>query len=246
MSVPYRRSFDTVATLISDAAIELGLEEAPITDPYAETSVHIIQLLAILKSLGQDLQRTYDWSQLHTEGSFTTDATNIFSLPDDFDRFIEDTTWNRTDTTQTSSIGAREWQEFKARSTVGTANLQLRLQGSSVKILPVTDTGSTVYYEYVTAYWVQSAAAIVALTGPDKDAPTVSTDRVWFDRRAIITGLKMRWLQDRGYPAEAAERQHSDALSSAKSSGPGKPVSLTSGRSAAPQMGTPPETDWGT
>lgn len=244
MPNPYRRSFDAVSTLISDAAIELGLASEPIADPYGSDSVPILQLLALLKSLGQDLQRSFDWSQLQTEGTFVTDGVNVFSLPDDFDRFCDETAWNRANVTQAAAIGAQDWQHLKARTATGLLSLQYRLQGSKIKVQPTSDTGNTVYYEYMTAYWVQSAASVVALTGPDKDAPTVATDLVWFDRRLIVTGLKSRWLQDRGYPAQAAETQYQAALSAAKTATPASPIDLTSGR-AKLVMGSTPDTGWG-
>src|SRR3954468_3046330 len=45
--------WDTVAEIVSDTAIELGLISAPIADPFASTDPNILQLLGLLKSGGR-------------------------------------------------------------------------------------------------------------------------------------------------------------------------------------------------
>lgn len=69
--------FATAGTIITDAALELGLvaSQFPGGDPYASTDQNIIQLCAFLKSVGRKLVDARNWTHLRKEYTFTTQGT---------------------------------------------------------------------------------------------------------------------------------------------------------------------------
>ena len=241
----YKRSFATVASIVSDAAVEMGLAQAAVANPFTETNVLYLQLLTNLTSLGQDLVQEFDWSQLIKEGRFTTDGEfGENDLPEDFSRFVEDTANDRLTAWPASPVTPQEWQAIKARTVAGPIQLQVRLQGILFKSLPVTALAD-VYYEYITSYWVQTDDS----TGvTDADTPGSFDDRVWFDKRLMVCGLKARYLRDRGMPQMvAAQQDYEDALARAKDSdGLARPIRLA-GSSGRPRWNAPPsDGTWGT
>ena len=218
----YRRTFATVTEIVNEAALEMGVADDAVADPFDESGAIYKQLLQNLKSLGQDMVREFAWSQLLKEGRFTTDGEfGENDLPTDFDRFVDGTLNDRNSGWPAAPIGPQGWQAIKARTALGPINLQVRLQGAIFKSLPVTALAD-VYYEYVSAYWIQTSDA---LTEPDTDAPGDGSHRVWFDRRLMVAGLKCRWLEDRERAAAAAAlRVFEDALSRAKCANGPSPV----------------------
>src|SRR6266481_4730387 len=109
--------YATVASLISDAAVELGLVSADIVDPYASTDPNILQLVRLLKSGGSSLARYREWSHLQKEFTFqTVNGQNAYPLlPTDFLSLVPNSGWNRTTQIPLGGpIGAQYWQFRKA------------------------------------------------------------------------------------------------------------------------------------
>jgi hypothetical protein len=65
-------AYDTVANIVSDAAVELGL--GSVSDVYGSTDSSIIQLRTLLKSAGRDLVLERDWTHLQAEALIMTRA----------------------------------------------------------------------------------------------------------------------------------------------------------------------------
>jgi len=63
-------AYDTVANIVSDAAVELGL--GTVSDVYASTDPNVVQLRTLLKSLGRDLVDGFQWPHLLSEATITT------------------------------------------------------------------------------------------------------------------------------------------------------------------------------
>lgn len=76
-------AYDTVANIVSDAAVECGLD-APV-DVYGSEDAAVVQLRTHLKSLGRRLVKHWMWSHLLQEHDFTTDGSASYALPADFE-----------------------------------------------------------------------------------------------------------------------------------------------------------------
>lgn len=237
-------AFDTVANVVSDAAIQLGLVSEAITDPYASTDDNIRRLLQSLKQLGQDLLRDHDWSHLTKEHTFSTvNGTANYDLPTHFARFVPGTAWNRTQGLELGGpMSPQQWQMAKAQTA--TSSFQsFRIWQDDLWIYPTPSSAETVAYEYVSKLWVMATAS----SAPDKEHPTVSTDVLWFDRQLLVWGLRLYHRRDEGFPSEVEQNGFDAALAAAQGGDGASPtLSLTGPRLRSLRSVSVPDSGWGT
>jgi hypothetical protein len=118
---------------------------------------------------------------------------NEYTLPDDWDREVPQTEWNRT--TRWPLLGprsAQEWQTFKSGIVSAGPRQRFRILGNSLTINPSPPPGQMVSYEYISNAWV------IGADGTYKTAFTADTDKNVFGDSLIITGLKTQWKQAKG------------------------------------------------
>ena len=79
----------------------------------------------------------------------------------------------------------------KARLVGVTFTVMVRQVQEQLELYPDTEVpvGRTIAYEYISRNWVQTATA----AAPDKDAPTLGSDIIWFDPTLVMYGLKLTW-----------------------------------------------------
>lgn len=239
--------FDTAASILNDAAVELGLLQGDSDNPFNETDVAIMQLCRFLKSLGQDLVKEHPWTHLQKEHTFNTVAsTAAYALPADFDRMVAETHWNRTgQQALLGPVGPRVWQAQKAQSVDSALRYTFRTVNNEVQLYPTPSAVDAIHFEYISTYWVRPTAQ----AAPTTATPTAATDVIHFDRRLIVTGLKWTWLRNNGFESTAAQQDFSRLLIQAKGADGAAPVVRVGGR----RHGTPhmidgcnvPETGFG-
>lgn len=209
-------NFETANAVLNDAAVELGLIPADLADIYASTDPAIVQLRRLLRGLGRDLLRQYPWTHLQRTHTFTTVAgQDIYLLPDDFQRFIDSTAWNRS---QQMPLGgpyyAQGWQLLKAKSSSGTVWLNYRIVGNRFALHPTPASGETLAYEYISDLWVGDADPPAP---PTRSTPLeVFTDVLHMDSRLLVTGLVLRFRAAKGFDTSQAQRLYNDALAAAQ------------------------------
>lgn len=118
---------------------------------------------------------------------------NEYTLPEDWDREVPQTEWNRT--TRWPLLGpksAQEWQTFKSGIVSAGPRQRFRILGNSLTINPSPPPGQMVSYEYISNAWV------IGADGTYKTAFTADTDKNVFGDSLIITGLKTQWKQAKG------------------------------------------------
>lgn len=238
-------AYETVTSIISDAAILLGLKSEPVEAPFTSTDVNVRQLLVIIKSAGRDLLREHPWSQLQAEHEFSTvGGEDTYAMPAGFDRHLGQTQWNRsTSLPLAGPLSPRGWQAAKALNGSAGTEFYFRTQGAQLVLYPVPTSAQTLALEYLSRYWVQSSGA----PAPDKDAPTADDDIVWFDGQMMVHRVRMDFLQSKGFDSSAASLAYESALSAAK--GAVTTASVKSLNSGAARGGLPaanlPGTGWG-
>lgn len=215
-------NWDTAANIINDAAVELGLIAADITDPYASGDVNIAQLRRHLKSLGQDLVRDYQWTYLQREHSFITSAgQDTYQLPEEFQRFIDQTGWNRTQRMPLiGPVNAQGWQQLLVMTSAGVVDIMYRIVGDQLKMFPTPQAANTISYEFICDRWV----SVQGETEPQTTAPVNGEEILWFDRRLLVCGLKLRWLRAKGFDTAAVQDDYDRALSRAQGGDGAAPV----------------------
>lgn len=214
--------FDTANNVLNDAAVELALTAADETDFYTATNPALIQLRRLLKGLGEELVRGYRWTHLQKTYLFiTTPGVDAYALPEDFARLIDGTEWNRSQQMPLGGpLNTQGWQLLKAQSAAGTVWFNFRIAGNQFLLHPAPAAVESLAFEYVSRRWVQEAGDTV----PTTEAPDEATDVLWFDRRLLIYGLRLRFLEAKGFPTAALQRLYEDALAAAQGGDGAAPV----------------------
>lgn len=151
-------AWDTAANIINDAAAELALQTSDVSAAtlYASTDATIVQLIRLLKGLGQDLLRDHQWSHLVKTHTFSTsNGVAAYDPPTDYARTIDQTHWNRdTDTPLLGPVGGPAWQYLKAVSSTGSSQM-FRVFNDQLNIHPTPSSTQAAAFEYVSRYWVR-------------------------------------------------------------------------------------------
>ena len=110
----------------------------------------------------------------------------------DFGWVLNDTMWDRT--TRRPVYGPKysaEWQQLKAQLMQGPW-WQYRIRGNQLLFIPPPAVGDTIYFEWVSQYWVATAGAatVGAQTGYQID-----TDVSLLPERIVILEATWRWKQ---------------------------------------------------
>ena len=99
----------------------------------SNTSPTARQLLALCQRSGKQLMRATAWPILLKEHTFNTvSGTQSYALPTDFDRFIGDTAFNRTDLDKfTGPLTPQQYQLDRHGSASAGITQRFRLKSSS-------------------------------------------------------------------------------------------------------------------
>jgi hypothetical protein len=183
----------SLLTIVNRAQAMLNL---PVTSTvYSNTGETQRQLLALCNMAGDVLMREHDWQALVTEQSFTTVATEQqtgHTIPSDLDRVISETLWNRSTTDPVfGPLTAQSWQAQKA-DVVSTVWSQYRIRGNSFWFLPAPAAGQSIYYEYVSNKWCQSAG------GTAQSAWAADSDTGRLSEHLLTLALAWRWMEAKG------------------------------------------------
>jgi hypothetical protein len=203
-------AFETVATIISDTAIELGLVTAAIADPFASTDANILRLNALLKARGRELAKAFGWSHLQKECTFlTANGQAAYDLPDDFLSMADQSQWNRSSTLPLAGPASQQiWQQLKGQSISVSINTIFRPVNGQVMLYPTPSAIETVAFEYLSRWWVRPFGQDL----PTTDTPSAATDTVCFEPLLMVRALKVAWKEATGFDATAARNDYESTL----------------------------------
>ena len=158
------------------------------------------KLLRASNKTGLRLMKSFAWQALRTERTFTSvsgsEQTSI--LPSDFDRFIAETFWDRTDITLLDGpTGAVEWQSQTANGYAGYER-KFTYRGNSVFIIPAVGAGKAFAFEYVSKNWCQTSGAV------GQSAWAADTDVGVLSEELLTLGTIYEYLVAENLPADAA------------------------------------------
>lgn len=121
-----------------------------------------------------------------------TFAKQDYAMPTDFDRMISDTNWDRTN--HWRNLGTKtsqEWQWLQGGIISVGPRERYRIYNNRLRIFQALTSIYTFAFEYVSNYWVMSAAA----TAGDKGAYSVDSDTAVFPDDLMLAGLKFYFLK---------------------------------------------------
>lgn len=146
-----------------------------ITSPSAlvgSTDTSLILLKAMIEQTAQELRNQFPWPELQKEYTFTlSTSTASYAFPDDYDRQLNETLWNRTQHWPLiGPVDPIQWQNYKSGLITTLPRQRFRVKGwaSTQFFIDPTPTssenGQTLVYEYIirTVFrpktWVTSTA----------------------------------------------------------------------------------------
>jgi hypothetical protein len=231
----------TALEVIQNVALEINLPRpSAVTNNGQDLAGRAFQLL---KTAGKRLA-TKNWPELVYEHEFIPKKNQpYYDLPDDYDRLIPDTGWDRIDARPITPMNASEWQEWKSGLVKVAVWDQYRIKAvdgaRKIFINPTpTETACTFQtvdgkqvkigfvVEYISKHWCETSA------GAGLAAPTAGTDVIRLPEDIIEAELKWRWLRSlsRSYADEKLEAEqlislrfaHADVLPRIKADGGGE------------------------
>lgn len=184
----------SLLTIVQEVADRVGIPRT--TAVVGSNDMQIRQLLALVNQDGVELARRHPWQRLIKEKVYTTIAAEAQPgvIPDDFDRFVDGTIYNRTKTRMAQGpLTPQEYQDYKSRlaSLVYDA---FRVRGNEFLILPTPGAGDTWAFEYVSTWWVLAAGG----GAPSKVGFTSDDDDSVFPDELHKLGLTWRYKRSRG------------------------------------------------
>lgn len=212
--------YKTAQEILSRAAVRLGLGEQ--SEPYGSTDQNIIQLRGMLADAGQDLIREHEWAHLRTQYEFiTTSGEDTYTLPADFNRWVNQTQWNRTSKLPLGGpVTPQGWQLLKTLNVVAAVQMFFRTEGSNIILHPEPSGAFTIALEYVSEYWVSDDGG----TTRNSATPAADNDVLMLDAQVLIHRLRRDWQEAKGFDSTSASNAYEAALSFAKGQTEASPI----------------------
>jgi hypothetical protein len=209
-----------ILQIVQTAASEVGLPSPPAVfgNAYDLTA---IQLGALYNTTGEMLVKRRVWRQLFREYSFATVAGQVnYPVPEDFARPISQTEWDRVSNWPLMGPDTpQQWQYLKSGIQTGGPRQRFRLVGNNMEIWPVPGSSSTTLsYFYVSKWWAMTAV------GQPIPKATRDDDSCIFDDRLMVSGIKLRFFQAKGFDTSSFAADFQANLDDALSQDSGAPV----------------------
>lgn len=247
--------WDSAATIINDAALELGIGTAGTTqpagaDPWASKDQNVFKLISYLKSGGRDIVREREWLALKKEYTFVTNlGQESYDPPPDFRNVSTRTGWDRTTRYPLGGpLDDVEWQYLKGILAGNPLMLYFRSKGGKFLLAGGANVpgGRTVAFEYASRYFAGDNGAELP-GGNTKEFPTAFDDVVFLDPHLMTRRLMHDFARKNGM-GDVFKEEYETALHKAVSDDAQMPV-LNLARAKRDNLIGPrnlPPTGWGT
>lgn len=141
-------------------------------------------------------------------GTALTFAKDTYDLPDDFDRYIGQTWWDRTNHWRLLGPDSPQFDQYLRSGIFATGpRVRWRQVGRKPAVWRIwppptaQNTPDALVWEYVSRNWVKKADGTFA------NKMTADDDEPLLDEQAVILGVKWRMWQIKGFSSEAVEMQ---------------------------------------
>jgi hypothetical protein len=231
-----------ILQIVQTAASEVGLP-SPVAVFGNAYDLTALQLGSLYNTTGEMLVKRRVWRQLFKEYSITTQpGVATYALPDDFARPISQTEWDKVN--NWPLIGPQtpqQWQYLKSSMVSVGPRERFRLAGNAIEIYPAPgSTPSTLSYLYVSKWWAQTQA------GQRIPKATRDDDSCIFDDRLMISGIKLRFFQAKGFDTASFAADFQANLDDALSQDSGSPTLSMAREAQLPLISVynVPDGDW--
>lgn len=180
--------------LVQDCADRIGLPRP--SGVIGQTDAQTRMLLQLIQQEGREQARRHTWQALTFQKTFPSLAqeSQTDAIPDDFDRMVPETFWNRTNQWMVSGpLTAQEYADIVARS-VQPVRQAFRIRGNAILMQPTPSAGETMAFEYVSKFW----AGATGSTTPTLTGFSADSDIAYLDDELMRLGLVWRFKRARG------------------------------------------------
>lgn len=211
--------FLTAQQIINRASILLGLGSQD--TPYASNDANVAMLREMLASGGEDLVREFEWAHLRKQCDITAVAgTDNYTLPADFNRFINQTEWNRSSKLPLGGpVTPQGWQLLKTLNVIAAVQMFFRTKANTIILLPVPAGEYDLALEYMSGYWVSDDGDFGTTNTPTND-----TQIILLDSQMMVHRIRRDFLEAKGFDSAAASNAYEAALTVAKGNDEAAPV----------------------
>lgn len=169
---------------------------------------------------------TLPLSQVAT-GSFTQQTYSVgkvkYAMPADWDRQIDRTHWDKSKHWEMLGPETAQQWEWLISGYISTGpRIRYRIFGNYFQIWPLVTTAEQLGFEYLSQNWVLSTA--VTDNVPDLSQFTSDTDTCIYKDRLMVTGLKLRYFQAKGFDTAALAEDFNMQYDNAVSTDAGSPI----------------------
>jgi hypothetical protein len=231
----------SLLTLVQDAADLCGIPRPSNVAGAADTQVR--RLFALAKIEGKSLMQRHLWSELVTEASHTTLASEdqglIETIAPGFKWWVNGTIWDRTlQDPVDGPLSPQDWQMQKAQSYSGPYS-QFRIMNKHLYMFPAPTAGSTLKFEYGSRYWCQSS------TGAGQETWVADSDAGVLSEHLMTLGLRWRFLQAQGLDyGEAFRAYEMEVANAIGRDGAKRSINLNEGCEVLPRGIRIPDGSW--
>lgn len=212
----------SVNTIINRAVLEIGL--SPDTDPIASSDGLFVQCRGLLDSAGQELVKLHAWQNLRRAFQITTSSSDsgTYPLPDDFGYMIDQTGWEHSARVAIGGpLSAQDWTYLTGRDLISQSiYASFRLFENEFNLYPQPPPdGLDINFEYISLNWLTDSDG----TNPH-DEILQGADIVQFDPILMMKFLKVKLLEAKGFPADAARNEFENMFNGITGQDEGAPI----------------------
>lgn len=205
---------------------------------YGSSDTQVLQVMALLEEIGNDMARRGSWQGITFEANLTTTATEdqgamTTICPTGFRNILNYTIWSRSRRLPVCGpLNDRQWQMLKALFVNGPY-YRYRIRGDHLLVNPTPPAGEEWYFEYVSKNWItdSTGATYRQYFAADSDLIVVPED-------VLLMGLRWKWKAEKGLDYSEDFRTYESQFKDAVGQDGGKPnLAMDSDVMRGPQPG---------
>jgi len=139
-----------------------------------------------------------------------------YPLPSDWDRQVDRTHYDKSKRWEMlGPTDAQQWQFLKSSYISTGPRIRYRILGGYFQVWPAMNTNEYLGFEYMSNQWADSAS------GTPQSSFLADTDTCIFPDRLMVTALKKKYFEIKGFDSTAFTRDYLQQLSFAKANDSG-------------------------
>lgn len=193
--------FETAIDAVQRVCGRLGLP-TPTSAFTAGQNQTARQMGFLLTEVGRKIRRAHQWQVLQAEWLLQTQPGVVeYALPSGYDGFIDSTAWNTTSNLpMVGPASPQQWNYLKGRivgPTVG--GLIYRIAGNKFLLHDPPQSAQDLLIGYFSRNWVLGGDLVTMA-----DQVTQDSDTILFDPELVVAGLKLAFLNEKGFDTTTA------------------------------------------